>query len=276
MQLPAITLPQIDLPFAIPAMLHPSVVHFAIAIPVVILLLEVYNLFVKRKSIGVFSFILLLLTVLLFALAYLTGGVDGKETFDLLSEEGQTLLKEHKLSGTYLLLGSVVILLLKLFAISGNKFFKFIYIMALAGLIFCTFNQGKEGGELTYKHGANVAKVKALDDALFDANEALEELNATQTPQTVEAPAAIPTPATTEPEVAAETQVVPEPTEQVQELPTPDKTPETNENVHSILESVKKEMKETNDKALSTVTNAMEDMIEVVPSDVERVKIETH
>ncbi len=270
MQLPAITLPQIDLPFTIPALLHPSVVHFAIAIPVVILLLEVYNLFVKRKSIGVFSFMLLILTVLFFASAYLTGGVDGKETFDLLSVEGQTLLKEHKLAGTYLLLGSAVVLLLKLFAITGNAFFKFIYIVALAGLVLCTFNQGKEGGELTYTYGANVAKVKALDDALFDANEALEELNTTEVPIKVETPASIPTPATTE------TPVAPEQIESVEELPTPAKTLETGLNVNTILESVKKEMKESNDEALSTVTNAMEKMIEVVPSDVERVKIETH
>jgi hypothetical protein len=44
MQLPQITLPQIELPFDIPVLLHPPVDHFAIALPVVILLLELMNL----------------------------------------------------------------------------------------------------------------------------------------------------------------------------------------------------------------------------------------
>jgi uncharacterized membrane protein len=150
-------------------------VHFAIALPVVILLLEFYNLFAKKRSIGGFSFILILLTLVFFALAYFTGGVDGKETFDLLSSEGKEELKAHKLLGVYLLLGSAVLLVLKLLAITGNKFFKLLFFVVLIALTVVTLNQGKEGGELTYEHGANVSKVKALDTALFDAKDDLED-----------------------------------------------------------------------------------------------------
>jgi len=176
MTLPDITLPKIDLPFDIPVLIHPSVDHFAIALPVVILLLEFYNLFAKRKSIGVFSFILLVLTIVIFVAAYFTGVVDGKEAYDLLPQEGQTELKEHKLLGTYLLLGSVLLLFLKLLAMTGKKLLKVLFFIGLIGFIVVSFEQGKEGGELVYKYGANVERVKVIDDKLFDSQEALEEL----------------------------------------------------------------------------------------------------
>ena len=242
MKLPAITLPKIDVPFDIPVLLHPSVEHFAIALPVVILLLEFYNLFTRKKSVGGFSFILILLTVIIFAAAYLSGLVDGKETYDLLSAEGQVELKEHKLLGTYLLLASVALLFFKLLAMTGKSFFKFLFFVVLIGFTIVTLQQGKEGGELTYKYGANVERIKTLDDALFDTKEALEEaqeeLNASKVSAKVEVPTVtIPTPDTTEKKVVpVEVEVAP-----VEELPTP-ATPEASTNVDKLLQSARKEM----------------------------------
>jgi uncharacterized membrane protein len=178
MKLPQIELPNIELPFDVPALIHPLTDHFAIVLPVVVLLLEVYNLFVKRKSIGIFSFTLLTLTVVAFVAAYFSGVVDGKEAYDHLSGEGQTALKEHKLLGTYLLFGSAALVLLKLLSLTGKKPLKILFFLGLIGFIVVTFKQGKEGGELVYKYGANVEKVKALDDKLFDAQEALEDSQA--------------------------------------------------------------------------------------------------
>lgn len=89
MELPAIKLPQIELPFDVPLLLHPPIDHFLIALPVVILLLELANLIVKKKAIGVTSFFLLLLTVVATIAAYITGSTDGKEAFPLLSEAAQ-------------------------------------------------------------------------------------------------------------------------------------------------------------------------------------------
>ncbi len=175
MTLPEITLPKIDLPFDIPLLLHPSIDHFAIVLPVIVLLLEFYNLFAQRKSIGLFSSLLLVLTVIAFAAAYFTGVVDGKEAYDLLPTEGQEELKFHKLLGTYLLLASVALLLFKLLAMSGKKIFKVLFFLVLLGFIAVTFQQGKDGGELVYEYGANVKRVKVLDDKLFDTQEALEE-----------------------------------------------------------------------------------------------------
>jgi len=70
MELPALKLPQVELPFDIPLLMHPPVDHFIIALPVIILLLEVVNLIVKKRAIGVASFFLLILTVVAAVAAY--------------------------------------------------------------------------------------------------------------------------------------------------------------------------------------------------------------
>ena len=175
MTLPEIVLPKIALPFDIPVLLHPLVVHFLVAIPVVILLLELMNLIMKKKAVGGVSFFLIILTVLAAIGAYFTGLADGKEAFPALGEAAKTALSEHKLLGTYLLLGSAVLLFLKLLAMTGNKILKILYIIALIGFVVVIFKQGKEGGELVYNHGLNVQAVKTLDDKIFDLEEALEE-----------------------------------------------------------------------------------------------------
>ena len=176
MTLPAIELPKIELPFDIEVLIHPAVVHFTIVLPIVILLLEFYNLFTKKKSIGGFSFLLIILTVVVFAASYLTGSVDGKEAYDLLIPEGQEALKEHKLLGTYLVFASVAVLFFKLLAMTGKSSLKFLFFIVLIGFSAVTLKQGKEGGELVFKYGANIERVQTLDDELFDVKDALEDL----------------------------------------------------------------------------------------------------
>ena len=175
MTLPEIVLPKITLPFEMPILLHPIVDHFLIALPVVILLLELMNLIMKKKAVGGVSFFLIVLTVLAAAGAYLTGLTDGKEAYPALADAAKTALSEHKLLGTYLLLGSGVLLLLKLLAMTGNKILKGLYVLALIAFVAVLFKQGKEGGELVYEHGLNVEQVKTLDDEIFDLKEELED-----------------------------------------------------------------------------------------------------
>lgn len=176
MSLPEITLPKIELPFDIPVLLHPPVDHFAIALPVVILLLELINLVAKKRAISVLSLFFIILTVIAVAAAYLTGMVDAKETFDLLSETGQAELKEHKILGTYLVIVSALLLIFKLLSMLISKaLVQVLYLLLLVLFVAGMLNQGNEGGELVYEHGANVEKVKLLDDKVFDLEEALEE-----------------------------------------------------------------------------------------------------
>ncbi len=177
MELPAIKLPQIDLPFDIPVLMHPPVDHFIIALPVIVLLLEIINLFTKKRAIGVVSFFLLILTVIAAVAAYLTGSVDGKEAWPLLNEAAQGELKEHKLLGTYLMFASVVVLAFKMLsAMLSRGLMKALYILVLILFTAGILNQGHEGGELVYEYGVNVQKVQELDDELFDLKEELEEI----------------------------------------------------------------------------------------------------
>jgi uncharacterized membrane protein len=182
MSLPVISIPEIPIPLEIPELIHPAIVHFVIAIPIVILLLELYNLAVKRRSISVFSLILLLIVAVAMFASYLTGGVDGKAAWDALGAEGQAELKEHKLLGIYLVYASLGLVLFKLlFMAIGKMFGRIIFILILGGFIAVTLNQGKEGGELVYKYGANneaVASVKSdLDDAIEERDELQEKID---------------------------------------------------------------------------------------------------
>jgi len=201
MTLPAIPdLPIPPLGFDIPTLIHPPLVHFAIVLPVVILVLEIYNFFVRRRSISALSFILLMVTIAIFVGAWLTGKVDGKNTFDLLTAEGKDVLKEHKLIGTYLVYGSGLLLLFKIFAVSFKGWKStFLYILLLIGFVAGTLYQGKEGGELVYEQGANNARVQALSDELFDLKDEMEDLKAEKkeaAPAAEEKPAAEETPKT--------------------------------------------------------------------------------
>jgi len=178
MTLPPISIPEIPLPLQIPELLHPAIVHFIIAIPIVVLLLEIYNLGVKRRSISVFSLIMLIVVALVMFVAYLTGGVDGQSAIDAgLSSEGIKELKEHKLLGTYLVYASLGLLVFKiLFMAIGKTFGKVLFILILGGFIAVTLNQGKEGGELVYKYGSNIEAITDVKSELDDATEERDEL----------------------------------------------------------------------------------------------------
>jgi uncharacterized membrane protein len=176
MQLPAIKLPEIPLPFDIPTLMHPPVVHFVIAIPVLVLLIEIINLVAKKRAIGFTAFFLLIVGAVAAVGAYLTGIHDGKEAFDALSQAGQAELKEHRLLGTYLMLASGVVVVFKLLsAMIQRGLMKATYLLVLIVFIAGMFKQGKDGGELVYEYGANVERVQELDSDLFDAKEELSE-----------------------------------------------------------------------------------------------------
>ncbi len=177
MELPALKLPTIELPFDIPTLLHPPVDHFAIAIPVLVLIIEIINLVAKKRAIGVLSFALLIIGMIAAIAAYFTGLRDGSEAFDALTQAGQAELKEHRLLGTYLMLASIVVVVFKLLsALIRKGLMKILFLLVLVLFVAGILKQGKDGGELVYKYGANVERVADLDSELFDAKEELDEL----------------------------------------------------------------------------------------------------
>jgi len=179
MELPVIPfkIPELALPFDIPVLMHPPVDHIAIALPLVVLLLEIVNLIAKKRAIGVTSFFLLLLAIIAAVAAYYTGSTDGKEAFDMLNQAGQTDLKAHKLMGTYLVFASMIVLIFKLLSVMIKRgVVKGLYFLILILFVAGILKQGKEGGELVYKYGANVERVAEMDSTIFDLKEELDEL----------------------------------------------------------------------------------------------------
>jgi len=178
MSLPAIPPIPLELPIDIPILLHPAIVHFAIAIPIVVILLEFINLFFKKRALSVFSLFLIFVLVIIMVGAYFTGLTDGKETFSLLSEAGKSDLKAHKLLGTYLAYGSVILLVFKLlFMLLSSTIARVFFVLIVIGFTAVTLKQGHEGGELVYKYGANN---EAVADILSDKDDLKDELDELQ------------------------------------------------------------------------------------------------
>ena len=268
MQLPEITLPKVELPFDIPVLLHAPVDHFAMALPVVILLLELLNLFLKKRAISGLSFFLIFITVGVTVAAYFTGLVDGKEAYPALSEAAKETLREHKTLGTYLMLGTGVLLFFKLLSMLASKgIMKALYLLLLIVYVVGIFEQGKEGGELVYKHGANVEKVKVLDDKIFDLEEALEEASEKTESDAKESSASEPE-ATPAPEAAilAPIESVTEPVEVA-----PLQTPSEPEAVETSVETV-------NETVESVKTDVEEEAIKIqrMPEEMVQPEIATH
>jgi len=177
MTLPSISIPTIPLPVDVSPLWHPSLVHFVVAIPLVIILLEIINLFFNKRALSLFSLFLISLVALFMVASYFTGVVDAKETYPLLSPEGQVALKEHKLLGAYLVYGALAMVLLKLLFMAfakvvGRIFFILIFLGFSAGILI----QGKEGGKLVYTHGANNKVVSKLLEAKEELQEDLNDL----------------------------------------------------------------------------------------------------
>ena len=176
-QLPPLEIPPLNIPLDIPTLAHPAIVHFAIAIPVLVLLIEIFNTFFKKRALSVTSLLMLMLLVVIALGSYLSGGVDGKAAADNLTSDAMATLKEHKILGTYLVYASGVVLIFKMLSmlfIAG--FIRFLFVLVLIGYTGISLYQGKEGGELVYKHGANVAKAVELDNKLFDMEDTIDDI----------------------------------------------------------------------------------------------------
>ncbi len=145
-------IPNFQLPFEIPTLIHPMIVHFAIALPIIWLLLELINLIAKRKILSGITLFFAFLTIFIFFGAYLTGKADAS-----LSNINLETLKLHKNVGIYLVYGSLALLIIKFFSfIIQKSAMKILFIFSLIVFIAVTIFEGKKGGELVYQYGVNV------------------------------------------------------------------------------------------------------------------------
>ena len=176
MNLPAITLP-IEISDTVPVLLHPVAVHFAVVLPLVILILELINLITKRKALSISVYILFVMLIGLFVAAYITGMTDGKEASPFLGDEGMAALKAHKLLGTYLVYLTLLPLALKVLSLFVQKgWSRALYSLGLVALIALTFFQAKKGGELVYSYGANVSSQQLLEDKIETLGDDMDAL----------------------------------------------------------------------------------------------------
>jgi uncharacterized membrane protein len=157
MNLPPINLPKIPIPFEVPQMMHPCIIHFAIALPVVILFLEIINLIVKKRTIGVLSFLLALLASTAAIAAYMTGNVDANLA------NMDTVIQTHKNLGAYVVVLSMVVVAFKLFSVMiRTGIVKAIYMMILMVYVGFVANEAMSGKELVYKDGVNISNITKL------------------------------------------------------------------------------------------------------------------
>jgi uncharacterized membrane protein len=130
----------------------------------------------RKRAISVVSLSLLTLVAIVLFGAFFTGKVDGSEAWSAMTGDAKEVLKEHKLLGIYLAYASLVLLFLKFLNVTKSGTLKVLYMLALTGFVFAILHQGKEGGELVFKHGTNVAAMADLDEKAFDLKEELDEL----------------------------------------------------------------------------------------------------
>ncbi len=174
--LPPISVP-FTLPIDIPLLAHPPLVHFAIVLPLIVLVLEIINSFAKKKTLSVINIGMLFMIMVIMVGAFFTGKTDATEAFELLSKAGKETLGEHKLIGAYLLYFSIALFVIKLISASIRKgWLRMLYILLLAGFVAFTFYQGKEGGELVFKHGTSVAALATAEETIFDLKDEMGDL----------------------------------------------------------------------------------------------------
>jgi len=172
MNLPHIDLPQIPIPMWIPDMMHPCVVHFAIALPFVILLLEIVNLFVKKRTVGIISFVFALLSSATMIASSMTGHIDAE-----LSTYAQNVIESHKVLGEYLVIISLAVVLFKIFSVViRTGIVKAIYLMILIIFILAIVKEARSGNELVYKNGVNIQSVSVLQKQLKETSKKLLSL----------------------------------------------------------------------------------------------------
>ena len=209
MALPALTIPNFPLPFKVPVDIHPCVIHLAVALPIVIVLMEIVNLVVKKRTLGVFSFVLMILLALILFAAYLTGSVDADNAKAALTGDAKTLFEAHKLQGIYLVYGAAVLVLIKLLSVLIRKTaMRVIFLIFLLAFTALTVNTAKKGKELVFTYGINVKAVKSAVPAPAAEATMKEEAPKTESapaPEAAAAPAAQAESASAEMPKAAET-----------------------------------------------------------------------
>lgn len=157
-------------------MLHPATAHFAMVLPLIGLVLGLAYLIKPSELMSKISTRFFIFASIFMIITFFTGKNDGSEAYIFLSDDGQSLLLEHKELGLYLAIFMPIIGLIKLYGCKKKIFKLEIFAILLMGLLSIgILYQGKMGGELTYTYGANVLNHSDGMDCIEDPTDFLEE-----------------------------------------------------------------------------------------------------
>ncbi len=114
-------------------------------------------------------------------LAWYTGGLEGKEIYPFLSEEGQGILVQHKNIGFYLMIATAVLAVAKFFACRvRNVPLESLVLVGLFAVSSSLAYQGLLGGDIVYKYGGSVDKYADGMECLDDPSMFIEEEGASE------------------------------------------------------------------------------------------------
>jgi len=157
-------------------LLHPPLVHFAIVLPMVALVFQLAFSVSNNYSYSQWSARFLIVSALIMIGAWYTGGLEGKDVYPLLTEEGQEVLKSHKNLGLYVMIATVILAIVKVVACkSRNVVLETIVFVGLLAIASSVAYQGLIGGEVVYKHGGGIEKHSDGLDCLDDPSLYIED-----------------------------------------------------------------------------------------------------
>jgi len=138
-------------------LIHPLSVHFAIVLPIIVFIFQSIYLIKKDRVLSKTALILMFVTAFVMIGAWLTGSKEATDVYPLLTEEGQTLLLQHRDLGVTLGIGFAILTGIKLLAYKREcRVMETVFAVLLFLAITQNMIQGKMGGELVYKNGAGV------------------------------------------------------------------------------------------------------------------------
>lgn len=156
--------------------LHPPLVHFAIVLPMLALIFQLSYSVTNNYTYSQLSSRILIIASLFMIAAWYTGGLHGKDVYPLLSDEGQTLFKQHKQLGLYMMIITIVLALAKFIACKArNVVLETLVLIGLLGTSSLVAYQGLLGGDIVYKHGGGVEKYSDGMECLDDPSMFIEE-----------------------------------------------------------------------------------------------------
>jgi len=137
------------------AEIHTKVVHFPIALLTIYSLLEIVGIFFDKEFITKSALLILCLGVISAFFAVLTGN-QAYSVFPFWNPQSTALLNEHQTFATYLLWGSVLICVFRIFVTVKKKFnglVKYLFVLFAIVIIFLVYETGVNGGDLVKKYG---------------------------------------------------------------------------------------------------------------------------